>query len=575
MREARPGGCAPRHRGRNLLLAPAVVLCAVAAGFPGTAAAAPPLRTAGTGVPVTPCRAPLPSVAGIHVPAVPHTVVLPRGVSLPPGVVVYGTGEPGSSFVAFSVGPASYRCSALAGGDGSFVISLIGPGARLPAMNYDYSPGGAGIALDLACPYIPEVRAADAAFRGGAVHCTHPGTDVVTQVPTGATGLWAATVQVPPGTRDRNFELGRQQDQDIAIFVATRGGGQSADCALPPGQRAICAAGLRYFVAQSVAVHSGPGTVAAIQAAIGKAEPAPQTECPAALDVSLDQEIDKSAGERIPIPRATMDLPAGLSGKVDVSFVPGEATVCQSGVATHLTTPDGFDGGHLSLEAAITGQASRGPFTYSADSTAWTSVPGAPPGQQLMTHFDPASASASVDPRLSAEFSVSGGPPEIGVTIAQVTLSALHQEVTLMAPPGPLLRVGLGPSLELEVLVSKRAADTAVEDEETQGVAEASAEQDVADQLSGDAVVAVDETASEFYGVDITSQVSQQLFGSLQDGLAGALQADPAVAAFDAVAAPAVASEVTAADAVAIDAELASESAVEVDGLDLLLLLFL
>jgi hypothetical protein len=488
--------------------------------------------------------------------------------------------------VAYSLAPSGFTCSAIDGADGSFFISLDAPGNRSPSLTYDYSPGGAGLALDLTCPYIPAIRAADAAFRGGQQNCAYPGGDVVTQVPTGARDLWAATVRVPPDAADPNLPAsGNGRDQTLAVFVASlqshtdptivQAGGQEADCALPASEQAVCVAGLQYFVTQSMAADAGPKSVAAVLAAVSDASAASELPCPAALALSLEQEIDKSAELRIPVPHAAINLPSQLAGQASVSFVPGDVTVCQSSLTAALNTPDGFDNGNMSLRATTGDGAIRGRVVYPADATTWVQTPGAPPGQRLRTQFDPASVSASVAPQLVIGFSTTGSEPEAEVQIAQVTVAADHQEMTLVAPPGPMLRIGLGPSLEFDVSVKKAAADQAIEDEEGQGIDPSAAEQDVADQLGGDAVVAIEENSTEFYGLDISSSVSQQLFSELQTDLVNAFQDDPLVAAFDPAAADAVASDVTAADAAAIDVETAAEASVDVDAIDFLAVLFL
>jgi hypothetical protein len=292
--------------------------------------------------------------------------------------------------------------------------------------------------------------------------------------------------------------------------------------------------------------------------------------------VKTDSEIDKSDGSAIPIPDESIDSPAAVQAVVTVQFVPGDVTVCDSGLTPVLGTPDGFDGGLLSLSAKVGGQPVRGPFIYSADATAWTSVPGAPAGQPLVTQFDPLSVEAAIDPHLSIEFDVggSGSGPEPVLQIAHVTLSAVRQDVTLVGPAGPLLRVGLGPSLELSVGIKKKDAEEDVKDAESQGEDESTAEADVADQISEDAVSGIDEAASEFDGLDISGAVSKALFDQLQAALADALGADPVLIIVPA-AADAVPSEVAADDAAAIDVETAADAAVDVDASDVLVDLFI
>lgn len=231
-------------------------------------------------VPVTSCP------VGPPAPPVPASTVLPQSISLPPETTVFGTGLPGSSVVAYSLAPAGFTCNASTGADGSFVISLDAPGSRRPSLTYDYSPGGFGLQLDLACPYIPAIRAADAALRRGQQNCAYPGGDVVTQVATGVQDLWAATVRIPPGVTDPNLPApGNGRDQTLAVFLGSfqshpnpptiQAGGQEADCTLPASEQAICVAGLQYFVTQSMAASAGPQPVAAVLAAVSESVSGP------------------------------------------------------------------------------------------------------------------------------------------------------------------------------------------------------------------------------------------------------------------------------------------------------------
>ena len=210
---------------------------------------APTGRLLGAAVPVTSCPVPpgMGAPAGSQGPAappVPASTEIPPSITLPPGTTVFGTGLPGSPVVAYSLAPSGFTCSAIAGADGSFVISLGAPGSQSPSLTYDFSPGGAGLALDLTCPYIPAIKAADAVFRGGQPNCADPGADEITQVPTGVPDLWAATVRVPPDVTDPNLPgSGNGRDQTLAVFLASlqshpdpatvQSGGQVADCAPP------------------------------------------------------------------------------------------------------------------------------------------------------------------------------------------------------------------------------------------------------------------------------------------------------------------------------------------------------
>lgn len=581
-----------RHPGRHrqvFIVALGTALGLTLAGAPaarGQTAAAP---APSTGIPVTPCPAQIDAGPGgaPATPAIPRSVALPP-VTLPSGAAVYGTTQPGVASVTFSLAPAGFTCAATLGADGSYYMELTAPGAAAPSISYAYSAGGTGVNQSAACGYFPALAIPPA--DGGTPCLTPPRGEIVRPVTVASDfGLLAATTVDRPGVLPSSADPSRGRDGSVGIVLADEGGEyQAASCILPTGQRQLCLAGLGLFTDQSIAAQAGASAVARLHDAISglSTTDTADGDCPAALDAKVEREIDKSDDSPIAVPEDSIDAPLAVQAVVDVSFVPGEVTVCDTGLTTALGTPDGFDGGLLSLNAKIAGQSVRGPFTYSADATAWTSAPGAPAGQQLKTEFDPLSVDAGIDPRLRFEFTAdgSGTAAEPVLDIAHVTISADRQEVTLVGPSGPLLRVGLGPSLELSVGIKKTDAEQAVEDAESTGEGEASAEADVADEISGNATDGIDEAASEFDGLDISGEVMQALFDQLQAILLDAFEADAVLIAFadtpasDGTADDSTADDVTANDAAALDAE-AADTAVEVDGtadlIDLFILPFL
>jgi hypothetical protein len=196
---------------------------------------------------------------------------LPSGLTLPPGAAVYATTQPGISSVTFSVALAGFTCTALEGGDGSFVISFTARGAKAPAISYDYSPGGAMINLESVCDYFPALKALDAQARGGPAICDpRPRSEVVRRIATGDPHLLAATTVNPPGTLPASADPSHGHAESVGVIVASTGAGQTASCILPASQRRVCVVGLRLFAAQSIAARSGAARVAAIQAAVGK-----------------------------------------------------------------------------------------------------------------------------------------------------------------------------------------------------------------------------------------------------------------------------------------------------------------
>jgi hypothetical protein len=403
----------------------------------------------------------------------------------------------------------------------------------------------------------------------------------------------AAIVQVPPTTIDQRLATsGDGKDETVALVVGSPGDSkvdptsQIAACTLAANQASVCLTALEFFATQSVLESIAPNAQPTLFAALGDAlgvvsnstttTKAPdRPECQANGDV--EREINQSAHSRIPIPDKEIALPAGLPGRVTVNFVVGDVKLCKNNLNPILNTPGGFVSGQLSLSAADSagGVADHGPFVYSAAATAWTEVPGAPPGQVLTTMFSPAKFEASVNPQLTASFTGSGSPT-IDVQIATATVSALTQNVTLVgAGLGPLLQVTLGPSLELAVKVGKGSADEAVKTEEAQGVDEATAVEDVADELASDAIVGIDLELSEYYGVIIATSAEQTVFVTIRESLVTAFESDPAITAFSAAAADAVPTVITPAEAASLDGEIAAADVIDVGALDELLFFFL
>ncbi len=551
-----------RRRWRVFLVTCGVGLCMVVAMAPSALGQPANVHAAGSSVPVTRCPwTPEPGFA--TPPAPPPSVVLPPSVTLPPGAAVYAVdenyGNP-SSRMTFSIGPAGVRCSVAEGADGSFVVTLAASRRGVPSVEYNFNSGGVGIGPGEACPYFSAL--VSAAQQG--TDCTRPVGAIVTQIPTGQSQLWAATIVDPPGVPLFVGVLPSSREA-LNVMVASTDQTQYATCALPAGQRQICLAGLDYFVTQTIAGQAGSATLAAIQAGIGtmagrpkSSLAAPDADCHADLDASLDDEIDRPA--QIPIPADVINLPE-LAGQVSVSFVPEEAAVCDSRLTPVLNTPV-FLNGDLSLGATLSDGARRGPFVYAADSTRWTSTPGAPAGQHLVTRFNLASVSASVQPKLSLGFESNGEFKPV-LDIASISISAFKLEVTLVRQSGALLQVGLGPTLEITAGIGARELEEEVEDGESEGLPTGAIELDLADQMGEDTAIGIGQAAEEFFGVNISTQVIAPLAREIAGSVNSDLEFDPALAEFT----PAdiadefppddqpIDSEFTAADGAAADAE--------------------
>ena len=228
---------------------------ATAGATPATTGATP--ATSGTPAPVTNCPVPAGDYAGTpYAPrAAPATLSLPASVPLPGNARIFGTTFlPGST--SYLLGPANATCqAALASADGGESMTAT------PGVTMIIRPGGIGPSTDLACPYIPAVRAADEAFRQGQAFCSHPAGEVIAQIPTRTAGLYAAVVLVPATVKDPDIRgSGEGADPAVALFTAQAGSdfanGQLTACTLPPAQGAVCAASLRFFLATQAQIRT-------------------------------------------------------------------------------------------------------------------------------------------------------------------------------------------------------------------------------------------------------------------------------------------------------------------------------
>ena len=228
---------------------PAATSATSATVLPASATAGATPATSGTSVHVTNCPVPAGDYAGTpYAPrAAPATFSLPASVPLPGTAQIFGTAFlPGST--SYLLGPGHATCQAsLASADGGESMTAS------PGVTMIIRPGGIGPSTDLACPYIPAVRAADEAFRQGQAFCSHPAGDVIAQIPTHTTSLYAAVVLVPATVKDPGIRgSGNGADPTVALYTAQAGSdfanGQTIACTLAPAQDTVCAASLRFFL---------------------------------------------------------------------------------------------------------------------------------------------------------------------------------------------------------------------------------------------------------------------------------------------------------------------------------------
>jgi len=205
---------------------------------------------------VAPCPVPAPDYAGTPYspqPA-PAALSLPASMAPPLDAQIFGTTFlPGSA--SYLLGPKPATCQgALSSADGGQSMTATLVSNRPGGVTMTIRPGGVGPATDLACPYIPAVRAADEAFRGGHASCSHPAADVIRQIPANTANLYAAAVLVPAQVKDPNIPgSGNGTGPAVALYTAWTGpdaaAGQMIACTLASAQQDICAASMKFFLA--------------------------------------------------------------------------------------------------------------------------------------------------------------------------------------------------------------------------------------------------------------------------------------------------------------------------------------
>jgi hypothetical protein len=180
---------------------------------------------------------------------------LPASVVPPGNAQIFGTWFlPGDTW--YLLGPKSATCQgALANADGGEHMTATSVSHHSESVTMTISAGGVGPSTDLACSYIPAVRAADEAFRQGNALCAHPPADVIRQIPTGTASLYAAAVLVPARAKDPSIQgSGDGTDPTVALYTArvqtapAAAAGQMIACTLAPAQGDTCAAVLKFFL---------------------------------------------------------------------------------------------------------------------------------------------------------------------------------------------------------------------------------------------------------------------------------------------------------------------------------------
>lgn len=504
----------------------------VAACVTAVLSAAPCASAVPASITPTPCPIPAAELGPGAVSPTPGTVAVPAGLTVPANGRIYVTPDTGGR-VLTTLGPPGFHCKAVLGGDGTLAVSLTDPitGANAIAVSFDVSPGEA---FPLACPYIPAAQRAFARDGGIAYDpklCRAPRRDRVTQLPTASGTLLAAAIQIPPGVRDPDLNAYSPQplsggtNSVLAVVTSELPRGQvsataqAVACSLPTAEASICAASLAWFLATSdVGTRLGAGltpALAGLAAALNSpstpptlpGEPVGHLTC--YPDVSFDNRLAQFAKIPISIPSGSLTLPEGVGGDIAVDFLLNSADVCKNGLTDTLgTLPGVYTDAGLSIGATATDGSSFGPFVYSPPQLAWVSTPGVSPDQPgLVTDFSVAKVEASINPHLSLAFTGDDVVP--AVALADFTLSAPEVPVTTVDGKDVLMRVSLGPKLQVQAEVSPQDIEQTVQqtedgiDSEDPAAVRQTAITDTAEQVSADAIGGAGEDISAIYGASV------------------------------------------------------------------------
>jgi hypothetical protein len=199
-------------------------------------------------VSVTPCS--INYTGAPDQPPPPSTFSVQSALAPPEGGGLFGAVFVGTP--SYVIAPASSSCQGdYASADGGEAV-MATAGSTGAGVVMVLRAGGAGPSTDLACPYIPAVQAADQAFRGNSSSCNHPSTDVVHQISTGTSNVYAAAVWVPADVKDVTDFAGKG-NPTVALFTAKVSLPMSASgvmiaCTLPSAEQSICNASLQFFL---------------------------------------------------------------------------------------------------------------------------------------------------------------------------------------------------------------------------------------------------------------------------------------------------------------------------------------
>lgn len=246
----------------------------------------------------------------------------------------------------------------------------------------------------------------------------------------------------------------------------------------------------------------------------------------------LNQQLSKFSASHLPISAAMVALPAGLAMTLAPSLEPKDFVFCSNGLAataTHLP-PWSDPGSTLGVKAGP--QSNFGPFVYSSELASWTQLDkNTPPHQEFTTRFDP-----TLEFSQSLNIDISKYGLNASLTLGRIVLASATVALELLDSNNQVFTVKLGPQLDLDLDVSKKALVDKVAEDLAGGQSEQTAESDIAKQVATDDAAAVEADVEGFFGMtpaqieaQIERQIDPELFSEFHSWLS-ALTADPAAA---------------------------------------------
>jgi hypothetical protein len=268
---------------------------------------------------------------------------------------------------------------------------------------------------------------------------------------------------------------------------------------------------------------------------IATTPPAPPPPCTSHLSASLGHELklfnDKNKKQLWELTSEGVDIPGGFRGKVSASLGFGELDLCDSSVTikappqTWITTTR--KGPKLSLTTNQAASAA-GPFVYLGTGARWVLPQGSPTNVHLASQFNWQRASFTINPTFSSSFDVNKPlVPDIELDIGQYSVPTFALTETLVDQKQALLRVTLGPTLDLTAGISKKDSEDLVKDGIAAGEAVQVAIDDVSEVITAEVTQGIEVIESDGFKVILPVAALVAIVHNLNSVLSQVFDLDP------------------------------------------------